>query len=260
MRASLFSHPRCAALCPTRRWGPNQEHTNPLTSIDRHHRSPQIMASGGCSSNVRQVGSWSPVAVAPPCQLLITAASPLVRFHPNQAIAGAGAVPEPPPAKLKLYSFWRSSCSQRVRIALNLKGIYTPAWLCQTASWATAFRSVSWTRTFWNYLSDLAGRRTRTGVRVQAGESPRKRAVRSRYIHIHIRMWFQHRHDWVCPPSENQVQTLHLNLLALKLSFILVDCRIWEVEPNQVCSGIGGRWHGRCRFLCNPAGMTCEIW
>ncbi|CAM0144636.1 unnamed protein product [Urochloa decumbens] len=37
-----------------------------------------------------------------------------------QAIAGTGAVPEPP-AKLKLYSFWRSSCSQRVRIALNLK-------------------------------------------------------------------------------------------------------------------------------------------
>jgi hypothetical protein len=24
--------------------------------------------------------------------------------------------------KLKLYSYWRSSCSQRVRIALNLKG------------------------------------------------------------------------------------------------------------------------------------------
>ncbi|CAM0149405.1 unnamed protein product [Urochloa decumbens] len=39
-----------------------------------------------------------------------------------QAIAGTGAVPEPP-AKLKLYSFWRSSCSQRVRIALNLKGL-----------------------------------------------------------------------------------------------------------------------------------------
>ncbi|RCV37626.1 hypothetical protein SETIT_8G079100v2, partial [Setaria italica] len=36
-------------------------------------------------------------------------------------IAGVGAVPEPP-AKLKLYSFWQSSCSQRVRIALNLKG------------------------------------------------------------------------------------------------------------------------------------------
>ncbi|XP_039118208.1 glutathione S-transferase zeta class-like [Dioscorea cayenensis subsp. rotundata] len=27
------------------------------------------------------------------------------------------------PAKLKLYSYWRSSCSQRVRIALNLKGL-----------------------------------------------------------------------------------------------------------------------------------------
>lgn len=27
------------------------------------------------------------------------------------------------PAKLQLYNFWRSSCSQRVRIALNLKGI-----------------------------------------------------------------------------------------------------------------------------------------
>ncbi|CAN6362645.1 unnamed protein product [Urochloa humidicola] len=41
-----------------------------------------------------------------------------------QAIAGAGVVPVPePPAKLKLYSFWRSSCSQRVRIALNLKGL-----------------------------------------------------------------------------------------------------------------------------------------
>ncbi|KAF8711389.1 hypothetical protein HU200_029420 [Digitaria exilis] len=33
--------------------------------------------------------------------------------------------PAPAPArpKLKLYSFWRSSCSQRVRIALNLKGL-----------------------------------------------------------------------------------------------------------------------------------------
>jgi len=39
-----------------------------------------------------------------------------------QAITGAGAVPEAP-VKLKLYSFWRSSCSQRVRIALNLKGL-----------------------------------------------------------------------------------------------------------------------------------------
>ncbi|OEL30318.1 Glutathione S-transferase zeta class [Dichanthelium oligosanthes] len=39
-----------------------------------------------------------------------------------QAIAGTGFVPEAP-VKLKLYSFWRSSCSQRVRIALNLKGL-----------------------------------------------------------------------------------------------------------------------------------------
>nr|CAB3491289.1 unnamed protein product [Digitaria exilis] len=31
--------------------------------------------------------------------------------------------PAPASPKLKLYSFWRSSCSQRVRIALNLKGL-----------------------------------------------------------------------------------------------------------------------------------------
>ncbi|BAH95185.1 Os11g0245100 [Oryza sativa Japonica Group] len=34
-------------------------------------------------------------------------------------IAGAAA----PERRLKLYSFWRSSCSYRVRIALSLKGL-----------------------------------------------------------------------------------------------------------------------------------------
>ncbi|TVU03631.1 hypothetical protein EJB05_50819 [Eragrostis curvula] len=39
----------------------------------------------------------------------------------QEEIAGAEATPAS--SKLKLYSFWRSSCSQRVRIALNLKGL-----------------------------------------------------------------------------------------------------------------------------------------
>ncbi|KAH7670815.1 Glutathione transferase protein [Dioscorea alata] len=32
-------------------------------------------------------------------------------------------IAEPAPAKLKLYNYWRSSCSQRVRIVLNLKSL-----------------------------------------------------------------------------------------------------------------------------------------
>ncbi|XP_066337749.1 glutathione S-transferase 2-like isoform X2 [Miscanthus floridulus] len=39
------------------------------------------------------------------------------------AAATAAVVPPVKSPKLKLYSFWRSSCSQRVRIALNLKGL-----------------------------------------------------------------------------------------------------------------------------------------
>ncbi|CAD6257585.1 unnamed protein product [Miscanthus lutarioriparius] len=47
---------------------------------------------------------------------------------PLQELTGAVAMtaaPVPPAKspKLKLYSFWRSPCSQRVRIALNLKGL-----------------------------------------------------------------------------------------------------------------------------------------
>ncbi|KAL6658172.1 hypothetical protein ACP70R_003758 [Stipagrostis hirtigluma subsp. patula] len=42
-----------------------------------------------------------------------------------QEAAGADTAAATPPARLrlKLYSFWRSSCAQRVRIALNLKGL-----------------------------------------------------------------------------------------------------------------------------------------
>uniref|UniRef100_A0A2P2INL2 glutathione transferase n=1 Tax=Rhizophora mucronata TaxID=61149 RepID=A0A2P2INL2_RHIMU len=36
---------------------------------------------------------------------------------------GVGDVAVHEPNKLKLYSYWRSSCAQRVRIALNLKGL-----------------------------------------------------------------------------------------------------------------------------------------
>lgn len=39
----------------------------------------------------------------------------------QQATTGTGSVEEQ--LKLKLYSYWRSSCSCRVRIGLNLKGL-----------------------------------------------------------------------------------------------------------------------------------------
>ncbi|KAK2978941.1 hypothetical protein RJ640_008722 [Escallonia rubra] len=44
------------------------------------------------------------------------------RFNLDMANIGDGVV-EVPKNKLKLYSFWRSSCAGRVRIALNLKGL-----------------------------------------------------------------------------------------------------------------------------------------
>jgi hypothetical protein len=37
--------------------------------------------------------------------------------------AASDVAVEQQPKKLKLYSYWRSSCSFRVRIALNLKGL-----------------------------------------------------------------------------------------------------------------------------------------
>ncbi|XP_028098293.1 glutathione S-transferase zeta class-like [Camellia sinensis] len=37
--------------------------------------------------------------------------------------SGGGGVVVEPKTKLQLYSYFRSSCSQRVRIALNLKGL-----------------------------------------------------------------------------------------------------------------------------------------
>jgi len=113
-------------------------------STDTAGRLDHLMASG-CSSNAPQVCSFSLLALG---HLWITRLS-LLWFGSNQAITGAGAVPEAP-VKLKLYSFWRSSCSQRVRIALNLKGTplhpHDSVRPATRMSLSTCFRSsVSWT-------------------------------------------------------------------------------------------------------------------
>lgn len=47
----------------------------------------------------------------------------LNRLFVDQATGGVASGAAGVPTKLKLYSYWRSSCSFRVRIALNLKGL-----------------------------------------------------------------------------------------------------------------------------------------
>nr|AEB77870.1 zeta class glutathione S-transferase protein [Bruguiera gymnorhiza] len=55
---------------------------------------------------------------------------------------GDGDVAVDEPSKLKLYSYWRSSCSHRVRIALNLKGLcydYVPVNLAKGEQYSPEF-------------------------------------------------------------------------------------------------------------------------
>ncbi|KAF8031940.1 hypothetical protein BT93_D0988 [Corymbia citriodora subsp. variegata] len=59
---------------------------------------------------------------------------------------GASGVASAPPAKLKLYSYWRSSCSFRVRIALNLKGLeyeYVPVNLLKGEQFSAEFSKLN---------------------------------------------------------------------------------------------------------------------
>lgn len=66
-------------------------------------------------------GASSLLLLSPPLLLLLFLKFRGVKSDP-QATSGGVEIGEQP-KKLKLYSYWRSSCAFRVRIALNLKGL-----------------------------------------------------------------------------------------------------------------------------------------
>ena len=108
------------------------------------------------------------------------------------------------------------------------------------------FRGVNWTWTFWNNLWAQGLEYEYKPVNLLANEQSDPGA--------YIQMVSASTCLLVFSFTKSRCRSIGLKTAQFAPLF---GYRVWETEPNQVCSGIG-RWRNDCRrFVCNLAGKAC---